>query len=464
MKHEFHWSQYLDTNHQKFLSDFKEFLSIPSISTLPEHKEDIRRAAHWLSNKLSTCGLENVEILETDGHPVVYADWVHANNAPTVLLYGHYDVQPVDPIDTWDTPPFEPALKNGYIYARGANDMKGNVLLLIHACESYLETTGKLPVNVKFLIEGEEELMSPSLPKWLEENRGRLTCDFIANADAGQTDKRFPTIVTAVKGALGVTIDVITGPSDLHSGLAGGIVHNALHIMSELISSFHDKDTKISITGFYDDVLEPTKEERELCAQVPFNHDENIKRMFGVRDLIHEDNYTPAEVTWFRPNLAVHGLWGGFQGSGFKTIIPCEAHAKLSIRLVANQDPSDIFDKLERHIHEHIPTGVKVTVSEFGVGAKAYTLSESHPALRAADEALKSEMKAAPVHVRMGAAIPILATFKAILGVDVVTMGFGNGGNIHAPNEHQNLAMCYLGARTYARFFELLGTDGPVDH
>ncbi|MHB1685587.1 MAG: dipeptidase [Bacilli bacterium] len=449
------WKSFLAANQNRFLFDFIEFLSIPSLSTLPEYRVEVNRAAEWLASRMKAAGLENVEVLETAGHPVVYGDWLHADGAPTLLLYGHYDVQPADPLELWVTPPFEPDIRDGRIYARGASDMKGNVLLMLQACEAHLATTGKLPVNVKLLIEGEEEIGSPSLPYWLANHQDKVSCDFAASSDSSQIGQQEPTIIVGAKGLCGIQIDIKTAASDLHSGIAGGIVYNALHVLSGLIASMHHAETtRVSVQGFYDDVIMPASEDREMCALSPLNANV-FRQSIGVSQLISEPDFTPLESTWFRPTLEVNGMWGGFQGAGIKTIIPCEAHAKITCRLVANQQPKNIIEKLKEHVREHTPAGVEVSVSPLSGLADPYVVPSHHPALQAADTALQDEMGSAPVHMRMGATVPVLGMLKDLLGVEVISLGFsGISDNIHAPNEFVDLALYKLGPHVYARFFE----------
>ena len=450
------WKAYLDSNRDKFLAEFIDFLRIPSISTLAQHREDVQAAAAWLVSRMQRAGLENVEILQTDGHPMVYADWLHAENTPTLLLYGHYDVQPADPLELWETPPFDPEVRNSRLYARGASDMKGNVLLMIQACEAHLSTNGRLPVNVKFLIEGEEEIGSPSMPKWLTNNAGKVSCDFAASSDSAQISEKAPTVIVGAKGTCGLQIDVRTAPRDLHSGIGGGIVHNALHVLAQIIASMHDADMHITVDGFYDNVEMPSPEDREMCARMPL-HDDLLRATLGVDSLISEPGYKPIESTWFRPTLEVNGMWGGFQGDGVKTIVPCEAHAKITCRLVTGQQPHDIVAKIKSHIERCAPKGVNVTVSVMAGAADPYLIPAGHPALQVADQALRDEMGYTPVHFRMGATVPILGILKQRLGVEVVSLGFaGLSDNIHAPNESVSLTLYHLGPKVYARFLEVL--------
>lgn len=452
-----YWKNYLDEHEGKFLEEFIEFLRIPSLSTLPEYRKEMNRAAEWVANRMTEIGLDHVEVCKTSGHPIVYADWLHAPGAPTILLYGHYDVQPADPLDLWQSPPFDPEIRNGRIYARGASDMKGNVLVMLHACEAHLKTSGKLPINIKMIIEGEEEIGSPSLQDWLSVNRSRISCDFAASSDSAQISIDHPTVIVGTKGLCGIEIKVQTAMSDLHSGVAGGIVHNALHVIANLVSSFHDTDGRINVAGLYDDVLLPSAEDRAMCAEVPFG-DTALLQMLGVSQLLGESGYSPIEVTWFRPTLSVNGMWGGFQGEGVKTVIPSIAYFKVTCRLTANQRPGDIVEKLTAHVMRNTPEGVEVTVTPFPGSAEPYLIPDHSPILRAADAALANEMGRQPIHMRMGATVPILGMLHGLLGIDVVSLGFsGLNDRIHAPNESQDLALYSMGSRVYGSFFDQVG-------
>lgn len=448
------WKAYLEEHEERFLNQFVEFLRIPSLSTLSEYREDLNRAADWVANRMTEIGLEHIEICETIGHPIVYGDWLHAAGAPTILLYGHYDVQPADPLELWKSPPFVPEVRDQRIYARGASDMKGNVLTMLHACEAHLKSSGRLPVNVKFIIEGEEEIGSPSLPKWLSDNRNKIACDFAASSDSAQISINHPTVIVGTKGMCGIGIKVKTAPTDLHSGLAGGIVHNALHVMSDIVSSFHDKDGRINVLGMYDDVVLPSAEDKKMCTQMPIS-EAAFRQSLGVNQLINEQGFTPMEVTWFRPTLSVNGMWGGFQGDGTKTVIPCEAHAKVTCRLVAHQRPSDIVEKLTAHVQLYTPKGVEAIVTPISGSADPYLIPDNSPILRAADAALGECMGNQPIHMRMGATVPILGMLHGLLGIDVVSLGFsGLDDRIHAPNESQDLTLYRVGSRVYGSFFD----------
>lgn len=451
------WKMYLEKNEGRFLNEFIEFLRIPSLSTLPEHREDLNRAAKWVAHRMMRVGLEHVEVCKTSGHPVVYGDWLHAAGAPALLLYGHYDVQPADPLDLWQSPPFDPEVRDGRVYARGASDMKGNALTMLQACEAHLKTSGKLPVNVKFIIEGEEEIGSPSLPQWLTDHRDKIACDFAASSDSAQISIHHPTAIVGTKGLCGIDIKVRTAPSDLHSGLAGGIVHNALHVLSNIVSSFHGPDGRINVRGLYDDVAPPSAEDKEMCGQMPVS-ETAFRQFMGVGQLICEPGFTPMETTWFRPTLSVNGMWGGFQGEGAKTVIPCESHAKVTCRLVAHQRPRDIVEKLMDHVQRHTPAGVEVTVTPIPGLADPYLIPDTSPILRAADAALADIMGKQPIHMRMGATVPVLGMLHGLLAVDVVSLGFsGLSDHIHAPNESLDLALYRMGSRVYGAFFDHAG-------
>lgn len=452
------WKSFLEASQESFLADLIDFLRIPSISTQPEYQAEVKRAAEWLATRMESAGLEHVEVLATDGHPIVYGEWLHAENAPTLLLYGHYDVQPVDPLELWTTPPFAPDLREGRLFARGASDMKGNVLVMIHALEAHLRTAGSLPINLRVVIEGEEEIGSRSLPKWLAENRDKIACDIAASADSAQLALQIPTLIVGAKGMCGLQMDVKTAETDLHSGLAGGVVHNALHVASQIVASMHDEAHRVTVAGFYDDVSLPAPDERAMCARMPLREDD-FRKSIGVNELISEPGFTPMESTWFRPTLEVNGMWGGFQGEGTKTIIPCVAHVKITCRLVANQQPAKIIELLKAHLARVTPSGVEVHVTPLFDMADPYLLPEDHPATKAADAALQDVMGGHPMHMRMGATVPILGMLKELLGVEVLSLGFsGIRDGMHAPNESLDLSFYRLGAHVYARLFETLAT------
>ena len=449
-------SELLANNQDKNVEELKELLRIPSISSLSQHKEDIQKAASWISNKLKTIGMEHVEIVQTKGHPIIYADWIHQENAPTVLVYGHYDVQPVDPIDLWETPPFEPTIRDEKIFARGATDDKGQMFLHIKAVESLLASGGKLPVNLKFCIEGEEEIGSPNLPQFLSENKEKLSCDVVLISDTDMWDKGVPAITCSLRGLCALEVTLKSANSDLHSGMFGGGVQNANHLLVQLLSTLHDASGNVNVDHFYDDVLELTELEREEIASLGFD-EEKLKQSLGLTELTGgEQNVPYRERISTRPTLEINGLWGGFQGEGTKTVIPNEAHAKITCRLVNNQDPKKIQELVKMHLEEQAPKGCKVKVSLGDTGIPFLTPIDS-PMIQKAAEAYQNVYGKSPVYKREGGSIPIVSDFNQSLQAPVVLMGFGlPGENLHAPNEHFHLENFDKGILTICSFLELI--------
>lgn len=447
-------SELLAKNHTKNVEELSELLRIPSISSLSEHKEDIQKAAAWIANKLNTVGMEHVEIFQTKGHPIIYADWIHQENAPTVLVYGHYDVQPVDPVDLWETPPFEPTIRGEKIFARGATDDKGQMFLHIKAVETLLETEGKLPVNIKFCLEGEEEIGSPNLPTFIAENKEKLSCDAVVISDSDMWDRGVPAITYSLRGLCALEVLLKTANSDLHSGSFGGGVQNANHLLVQLLSTLHDSNGKVNVEHFYDDVIELTEFEKEQMKALGFD-EEKLKQSLGLTDLTGgEKNYPYRERISSRPTLEINGLWGGFQGEGTKTVIPNEAHAKITCRLVNNQNPEKIQGFIKKHLEEHAPKGCVVKVSLQDTGNPFLTPIDS-PMIQKAAEAYKNVYGKSPVYKREGGSIPIVSDFNQILNAPVVLMGFGlPGENLHAPNEHFNLENFDKGILTICSFLE----------
>ncbi|CRK82351.1 dipeptidase [Neobacillus massiliamazoniensis] len=449
-------SEALSNNHNKNIEELKELLRIPSISSLSEHKEDIQKAASWISNKLKNIGMEHVEIIQTKGHPIIYADWLHQENAPTVLVYGHYDVQPVDPINLWETPPFEPDIRDEKIFARGATDDKGQMFLHIKAVETLLESEGKLPVNIKFCIEGEEEIGSPNLPQFLSENKEKLSCDVVVISDSDMWDKGVPAITYSLRGLCALEVSLKTANSDLHSGMFGGGVQNANHLLIQLLSTLHDSNGKVNVDHFYDEVIELTEFENEQIKALGFD-EEKLKKSLGLTDLTGgEQNYLyPVRIS-SRPTLEINGLWGGFQGEGTKTVIPNEAHAKITCRLVNNQHPEKIQELVKKHLEEYAPKGCTVKISLGDTGNPFLTPIDS-PMIQKAAEAYKNVYGKSPVYKREGGSIPIVSDFSQSLNAPVVLMGFGlPDENLHAPNEHFNLENFDKGILTICSFLGLI--------
>ncbi|MBV7507966.1 dipeptidase [Bacillus sp. sid0103] len=443
---------YLSENREKHLSELKEFLAIPSISSLPEHKDDVQKAANWVASALQEIGMENVRVHATKGHPVVYGEWIKAEGKPTVLIYAHYDVQPVDPLHLWDSPPFEAEIRDEKLYARGASDDKGQAFMHFKALEAILETTGTLPINVKFLIEGEEEIGSPNLPLFVEENQELLSSDVIVISDTSMMERGKPTIVYGLRGLCGIQIDVKGPKGDLHSGLYGGTIQNPIHALVEIVNSFHNEKGQITVDGFYNKVAELTPAEKAAFESLGIT-DQSFIEQLGVPEMFGEEGFTTLERTWVRPTLEVNGIFGGFQGDGIKTVLPSEAHAKITCRLVPDQDPDEIVDLLQKHIQSHTPRGVTVNVSLFDKGAPFVTPFD-HPAIQAAGRAYEKVYKVPTSFTRGGGSIPIVATFDQILGTPVVLMGFGlPDENFHAPNEHFHLENFDKGMETICYYW-----------
>ena len=448
---------YFAEKREQHLEELKKFLSIPSISSLSEHKADMQKGAEWLADSFKQAGLENIVIDETKGHPVVYADWLHAEGKPTVLIYGHYDVQPVDPLNLWESEPFKPEVRDNKLYARGASDDKGQVFMHVKAVEALLELEGSLPVNVKFLIEGEEEVGSPNLEEYIENNKDKLAADVIVISDTGMQGPGQPAVCYGLRGLCGVQIDVKGAKGDLHSGLYGGGVQNSIHALVSILESFRNEEGTIEVEGFYDNVRPLMEEEREAYAALGFNEDE-LKQEVGVDELFGEKGYTHLERVWARPTLEINGVFGGFSGEGIKTVLPSEAGAKITCRLVPDQDPDEIVEKLKAHIEKHKPAGVTVTVTEFDKG-KPFITPFDHPAIQAAGRSYEKVYAVPTAYTRGGGSIPIVAAFDEILGLPVVLMGFGlSTENFHAPNEHFHLENFDKGLRVIGDYYNELAS------
>lgn len=434
-----------------FLNSLKEFVAIPSISTNPENKEDMWVAAKWLSNKLTEIGIENVKIMPTDGHPVVYGDWLHAPGKPVVLMYGHYDVQPVDPIELWDSQPFEPMVNGDYLMGRGTSDMKGQVMASVHAIHSIMQS-GSFPVNLKFLYEGEEEIGSPSMQKWIGDNTAMLKADFCLNPDAGMLDKNTPTLTKGLRGLVYFELKVFGPSADMHSGMAGGIIHNPAQAIAELISQMHDADGKVTLPGFYDSVYQMTAAERREFAQLP--HDEVFfKKVSGVEHLWGEKEFIPAERLGARPTLEINGLVSGFTGEGQKTVLPAWAMAKISCRLVPDQDPDVVHQQMLQFLTEKAPNTIRWELRKLS-GSPASVVREGQPGLKEMSDALVSMWGKEPVFPREGGSIPIVGYMQKMLGIGSVLTGFGlPDDNLHAPNERLHLPTWYKGIEALIHFF-----------
>ncbi len=447
--------KYLEENKLNFLNELKEFIAIPSISTGEENKNEVARCANWVADHLKNIGMNNVQVLPTEGHPVVYGEWLGAPGKPTVLIYGHYDVQPVDPIDLWESPPFEATVRGENLYARGTADDKGQVFIHFKAVEAYMKNVGSLPMNLKFIIEGEEEVGSANLPKFLKEHKDLLKADLIVVSDSSMFAKGVPSICYGLRGLSYMQIDLVGPKGDLHSGSFGGSVHNPIQALTEIVASLHDKNGKITIPGFYNDVLALTKKERDAFKKLPWN-DKKYAKELGVKQLYGEKGFTTLERLWARPTLECNGIWGGFTGEGAKTVLPSKASAKISMRLVPHQKSAKIAKLFEKHIKKIAPKSVQVTVRNLHGGEAAITPIDS-PGVKAAVAALEKGFNKKPLYQREGGSIPIVVDFKRILGLDTVLLGFGlPDENAHAPNEFINLDNFYGGMRTVAHLFNEL--------
>ncbi len=448
---------YLDRTARERLEEYQAFLRIPSISALSEHAGDMRTAAEWLAERMRAIGLEHVEVSPTAGHPVVYGDWLHAEGAPTVLVYGHYDVQPVDPLELWVRPPFEPRIEDGRIYARGAADDKGQIHLHLWAARAWLETKGRLPVNVRYLFEGEEESGSVNFDAWLQANRQRLGADLAVISDSGFFQGNVPAITIGLRGLMYAQIDV-TGPSqDLHSGTYGGNVQNPANALAVILAGLRDPDGTVAVPGFYDEVRALSEAERREFARLAFDED-GMARETGVPALFGEPGFGALERRGARPTLDVNGLWGGFQGEGSKTIIPAHAHAKVSCRLVPDMDPKRTFQRVRDHVAALTPPGVRVETQLISDGLWSLT-GIDHPATRAAAQCLQEVFGQSPVYLREGGSIPAAASFGSMLGLPVVLLGFTPpDDHAHSPNEFMTLANYEGGIRTIARYWEALAS------
>ncbi len=446
---------YVDSNKDRYIAELKDLLAIPSVSTNPENNEDVRRCASWMAEHMKTIGLQNVQIFPTAGHPIVYSDWLNAPGKPTVLLYGHYDVQPVEPLELWTSPPFEATIRDGKLFARGAADDKGQVFIHLKCIEAYLRNGGDLPVNLKLLIEGEEEIGSDNLEKFVREQKSLLKSDLVLISDSSMFAKGVPSICYGLRGLSYMQID-LTGPNkDLHSGSFGGTVHNPIQALTEIIAQLHDKNGKVTIPGFYTGVLPLTKKERTAYAKLPWS-DRKYAKELGVEKLYGEKGFTTLERVWARPTLECNGIWGGFTGEGAKTVLPSKASAKISMRLVPNQSSAKAAKLFEKHIRKLAPKTVKVTVRNLHGGEPAITPIDS-PGVQAAVSALEKGFGKKPLYQREGGSIPIVVQFKQLLGIDTVLLGFGlPDENAHAPDEFINLDNFFGGIRTSAHFFNEL--------
>ncbi|MEQ8304209.1 MAG: dipeptidase [Cyclobacteriaceae bacterium] len=444
--------QFIQDNKERFLEELFELLRIPSVSADSRHKQDVRKAAEYIKQKLEDAGADVAAIYETKGHPIVYGEKKAAPDLPTVLVYGHYDVQPPDPLDLWDSPPFEPVIKNEKIYARGACDDKGQMYMHIKALE-IMAKTDNLPCNLKFMIEGEEEVGSDNLGIFVRENKELLKADVILISDTSIISLDHPSITVGLRGLSYMEVE-LTGPNrDLHSGVYGGAVANPINTLCDMIHSLIDEKGRITIPGFYDNVAELSGVEREALNLAPFNLEE-YKKDLKIEEVKGEEGYTTLERTGIRPTLDVNGIWGGYTGEGAKTVLPSKANAKISMRLVPNQKSAEITELFTKHMNRIAPPYVKVKVTAHHGGEPAVTPTDS-AAYQAASRAFEKVWGKTPIPSRDGGSIPIVALFKKELGLDTVLMGFGlDSDAIHSPNEHYGIKNFLLGIETIVAFYE----------
>ena len=449
---------YLAEHAEERLAELEAFLRIPTIGSLSEHAADVTRGAEWIAQRMREMGMEHVEVSPTGGNPVVYGDWLHAAGAPTVVVYAHYDVQPVDPLDLWVRPPFEPRIEDGRVYARGASDDKGQIHLHLWAAKAWLETQGRLPVNIRYVIEGEEEDGSPNFEAWLRANTGRLAGDFIVVTDTGFYEGNHPALTVSLRGNTYFQVDV-TGPSqDLHSGGFGGLVQNPANALIRILASLRDGQGHVTVPGFYDEAPELSEAQRAEFARLPFD-EAGFAEGIGVSQLFGEPGYSALERKGMRPTLDVCGMWAGFTGEGSKTIIPAGAHAKFSCRLAPGMDPDKTFERVRDAIMAVDVPGVEVEVRKLDE-MWPFVVDPEHPAARTASACLKEVFGTAPYHIYEGGSIGAVASFDKVLGLPIVLLGFTNpDDNAHSPNESLVLANYEGGIRTVARYWEALGRD-----
>ena len=450
---------YARANHPRFLQELKALLRIPSVSTLPEHKKDVQAAAEFMAAELKRIGMEHVEVITTPGHPLVYADWLHAEGKPTSLCYGHYDVQPPDPLDEWKTPPFEPTERDGNLYARGAVDDKGQMMMHIKALEALFNAhNGKLPLNIRVLLEGEEEVGGEQIARFVREHGDRLKADFALVSDTEMFAPELPTLCVGLRGMIYTEIEVRGAKSDLHSGMYGGAAPNPFVALAEIITQLKDSSGRILIPGFYDAVKAPSADELKAWQTLPFDEEHYRTTEVGSPQLTGEPGYSVIERTWARPTLDVHGMPGGFTGAGAKTVIPAKALAKISMRLVPDQTPKEAFAQYKSYVESIKPKGVEIDVRLIHSG-DAIVVGTGNPYIEAAKDAMKEVWGKDTVFVRGGGSIPIVGDFERHLKIPTVMMGFGlPDDNIHAPNEKFHIANYYRGIESIIVFFEKLGS------
>jgi len=448
---------YLEANHERILNALMEFAAIPSVSTDPAHAPDIARAAGWVEAAILGAGPFTVRTMATAGNPVVYGEWLGAPGKKTMLVYGHYDVQPPDPLELWQSAPWVPTLRDGRLYARGVSDDKGPMLIPIEVARAFFSIAGSLPINIKFMFEGEEEIGSRHLDAFIREHKALLAADAVLSADGAMWRVDEPSLTVASRGLCGLEVALSAASKDLHSGRHGGGVANPLHAMAQLIASLHDSNGRVAVDGFYDKVRELTPSEREAIAVLPYDERAYLAQV-GAPSGFGEPGYSTLERQWARPTLEVNGMWGGYQGPGQKTVIPSEAHAKITCRLVPDQRPDYVLARVARHLETHQPAGTRLSISLADHGSPAAHIAPDHFALRAADRALQATYGKRPLVVRMGGTVPISELFRRHMGLDTVFFSFSTADeDFHAPNEFFRLHRLHEGLEAWARCWEILG-------
>jgi acetylornithine deacetylase/succinyl-diaminopimelate desuccinylase-like protein len=430
---------FINVNRDRYLEELKAMLAIPSISALPQHAGDVKRCADWCADEMRRIGLQHVRLVETPGNPVVYGDWLDAAGAPTILFYGHYDVQPVDPLDLWESPPFEATIRDGEIYARGSADDKGQVFMHFKAVEAHLKQNGRLPVNIKFILEGEEEVGSVNLDEFIRSHKDELGADVVVISDSPMFARGVPSICYGLRGLVYFQIDLRGSGTDLHSGSFGGAVANPAMVLAQVLAQMKDRGGRIKIPGFYDEVVPLQDDERKAWATLPFN-EKQYRKDFGIPKLFGESGYTTLERTWARPTFEVNGLLSGFTGEGAKTVLPAVAMAKVSMRLVPNQSPDAIARLFEEYLKKVTPKTVELKITRMH-GGKPWMTSYDNPFVQAAGRAIEKGFGQRPVYTREGGSIPVVSTFQEELGLPSVLFGVGlPDENAHAPNEKLDVA------------------------
>jgi acetylornithine deacetylase/succinyl-diaminopimelate desuccinylase-like protein len=451
---------YINVQRDRYIDELKQYLAIPSVSALPQHQGDVRRAAQWSADQMTAIGLDNVRLIDTPGNPIVYGEWLHASGSPTILFYGHYDVQPVDPVELWESPPFEGTVREGELYARGAADDKGQVFMHFKAIEAHMKQLGRLPLNIKVFLEGEEEVGSLHLDQFVRDNKQLLAADVVVISDSAMFAREVPSICYGLRGLVYYQIDLRGTKSDLHSGLFGGVMANPAFVLAQILTQMKDKSGRVKIPGFYDDVRELTADERAEWKKLPFD-ERQYRKEWGAPRLVGESGYSVLERIWGRPTFEVNGLLSGFTGEGPKTVIPAISMAKVSMRLVPNQEPDKIAKLFEQYIEKVAPSSVELKLTRLH-GGKPWMADFDSPYIRAAGRAIEKGFGKTPVFTREGGSIPVVATFQEELGIPSVLFGVGlPDENAHAPNEKLDLGNFHGGVIASAHLYEEIARVSP---